>query len=96
MPTSTPAAAPCFLPVQSCEAAEGRGFLARRGSARDGFALGSHAGHAGDEDGHVVAGQSGREVDDSPRYYYYRERPYYVQRYYGYYGGPFPRYGYGR
>ena len=35
-----------------------------------------------------------REYHDGPRYYYYRERPYYVRRYYGYYGSPFPqRYG---
>jgi hypothetical protein len=35
-----------------------------------------------------------REYHDGPRYYYYRERPYYVRRYYGYYGPPFPqRYG---
>ncbi len=32
-----------------------------------------------------------REVDDSPRYYYYRERPYYTPpRRYGYGGSPFP------
>ncbi len=34
-----------------------------------------------------------REYHDGPRYYYYRERPYYVRRYYGYYGAPYPRFG---